>query len=92
MWEAVCLLEADSAKVLCITADGASPNRKFFKMHKTPELSVLYKTNNPYVKDGCSTYFVSDPPHLIKTVGPIQELLALDTCRYVYQVFVLRLY
>ena len=33
MWEAIWLLEAksDGVKVLCITADGASPNRKFFQ-------------------------------------------------------------
>ena len=52
MWEAVRLLEADGIKVLCITADGASPNRNFFNMHKTPDLSVPYKAKNPYAKDG----------------------------------------
>lgn len=33
VWEAVCLLEASGVKVICITADGASPNREFFRMH-----------------------------------------------------------
>lgn len=68
MWEAVRLLEADGIKVLCITAYGDSPNRKFFKMHKTPDLSVPYKAKNPYAKDKQRVYFISDPPHLIKTV------------------------
>ena len=44
LWEAIRLLEADSVKVLCITADGASPNRKFFRMHK--DLDVPHKTKN----------------------------------------------
>lgn len=30
IWEAIRHLEAWEFKVLCITADGASPNRKFF--------------------------------------------------------------
>ena len=29
VWEAIWLLEADGVKVLCITADGASPNKVF---------------------------------------------------------------
>ena len=66
LWEAIRLLEADSVKVLCITADGASPNRKFFRMHK--DLDVPHKTKNPYAKEDRCVYFISDPPHLIKTV------------------------
>ena len=68
VWEAVRLLEADDIKVLCITADGASRNRKFFRMHKIPELSHPYKAKNPYAKDDRWLYFIADPPHLIKTV------------------------
>ena len=33
-WRAVMLLEGMNLKVIAATADGASPNRKFFKMHK----------------------------------------------------------
>ena len=33
IWEAVSILEGSGLKVLCITADSASPNRKFFQMH-----------------------------------------------------------
>lgn len=58
---------ADGVKVLCVTADGASPNRKFFKMHQTPDLSVPHKAKNPYAKDERWVFFISDPPHLIKT-------------------------
>lgn len=66
MWEAIRVLEADSVNVLCITADGASPNRKFFRMHK--DLNVPHKTKNPYAKEDSCVYFISYPPHLIKTV------------------------
>ena len=39
MWECIKHLEACDFKVIALTFDGASPNRKFFKMHKssTPE-------------------------------------------------------
>lgn len=56
-------------KVLCITADGASSNRKFFRMHynkKDPQ--TFHKTRNIYSTDNRWLYFISDPPHLLKTV------------------------
>ena len=68
VWEAIRLLEIDGLKVICVTADGDSANRKFFRMHKTPDLLVPYKTKNPYATDGRWLYFIADPPHLIKTV------------------------
>ncbi len=68
VWEAIEILEASNVKVLCITADGASPNRKFFNMHKVSGAKLTYKTKNPYAKDDRSVFFLSDPPHLIKTV------------------------
>lgn len=68
IWEAIRLLEVDGVKVLCITADGASPNRKFFRMHKTPDFPFPHKAKNPYAKEERWVFFISDPPHLIKTV------------------------
>ena len=69
VWEGVRQLESIGLKVICITADGASPNRKFFRMHheRKDSTSPTYKTHNPYAKEERSVYFVSDPPHLIKT-------------------------
>lgn len=70
IWKAIRRLEAREFKVLCITADGASPNRKFFRMHyskKDPE-TFFYKSHNIYSLDNRWLYFASDPPHLIKTV------------------------
>ena len=33
VWEVIRCLEARDVKVLCVIADGASPNRRFFKMN-----------------------------------------------------------
>ena len=52
-----------------MTAEGASPNRKLFKMHQASKKpsEIVYKTPNPYSLDGQDIYFISDVPHLIKT-------------------------
>ena len=71
VWEAVRNIEESGLKVVLITADGAAPNRKFFHMHKTSSMTpeeVVYKTPNPYSNDNRDVYFMSDVPHLIKTV------------------------
>lgn len=70
IWEAIRRLEARELKVICITADGASPNRKLFRMHhnKGDSSSFFYKTRNVFSADQRWLYFISDPPHLIKTV------------------------
>lgn len=62
VWEAIERLEFLGFKVLVVTADGASPNRKFFSLH-----GKLNKTQNPYSLDDRYIYFVSDVPHLLKT-------------------------
>ena len=68
IWEAVRQVECVGLKVICITADEASPNRRFFRMHKSSGSSPTYKTKNPYADDEKRwIYFISDPPHLIKT-------------------------
>ena len=68
VWEGVRQVEGIGLKVIFITADGASPNRKFFKMHHTPGDNMpTYKTCNPYSQEERSIFFFSDPPHLIKT-------------------------
>lgn len=71
VWEAVRRLEASGLKVIFITADGGSPNRKFFRMHSTGKSSPTnptYKARNPYSADDRWLYFIADPLHLIKTV------------------------
>ena len=69
VWEAIRQLEAIGFKVISVTADGASPNRKFFRMNGSDESGLTYKTHNPYADpdENRSLYFISDVPHLIKT-------------------------
>ena len=66
VWEGIERLERTGFKVLAVTADGASPNRKFFRMHSSTE-PITHKTLNPYAKDKRMIYFFSDVPHLMKT-------------------------
>ena len=69
VWDGVRNMEESGLKVMVIACDGASSNRKFFKMHTTAKQkgTVTYKTRNPYCPDGRDVYFMSDVPHLIKT-------------------------
>ena len=68
VWEAIERLEKCGFKVIVVTADGASPNRKFFRMHQSDKDDGLcYKTKNPYASDERYVYFMSDVPHLLKT-------------------------
>lgn len=70
LWEAIARLERCGLKMLAVTADGGSSNRRLFKIHDqtSPDKQITYKTKNPYASDGRSVFFLSDPPHLIKTV------------------------
>ena len=70
-WEAVGICELQcNLKVLATTCDGASVNRMFFRIHSCisdcNDSDVTYKTKNLFNTDRY-IYFISDPPHLIKT-------------------------
>ena len=65
VWETVERLQACGLTVMALTSDGASPNRKFFKMHGDKK-NLVYKTSNPFEEDRY-IYFFSDVPHLLKT-------------------------
>ena len=70
-WEAVCLLELScNLWVIAATSDGASPNRRFYRMHKSLDNNadgdVCYRTINFYAPQRY-IYFFSDAPHLVKT-------------------------
>ena len=57
VWEAIERLERKGFKVIAITADGASPNRKFFRMHcSDATVDLCYKTPNPYASEDRSVY------------------------------------
>ena len=67
VWDTVQHLEALGLKVMSLTCDGVSSNRKFFKMHQSSK-SLVYGTENSYSDDWRYLYFMSDVPHLLKTV------------------------
>ena len=66
-WEAVGRLELMGFHVLGVTCDGLAANRKLIRLHSTAT-GVVYKTENPYAPDKRPLFFISDPPHLMKTV------------------------
>ena len=69
VWECIEMLEEREFKVLVLTCDGATPHRKFYKMHhppNTPPGTLIYKVRNPYAVDRF-VYFLCDPVHLLKT-------------------------
>lgn len=70
-WEAVAVLEIScNLWVIATTFDGASPNRRFYRMHKDLDdnsgKDVCYRTVNLYAPHRF-IYFFSDAPHLVKT-------------------------
>lgn len=75
-WKAVGILEDNvGMKVVGVTSDGASPNRTMYRMHQhmervedfNPDIDVTYRTLNIMAEEKRFIYFISDPPHLIKT-------------------------
>ena len=71
-WQAGKYLERKNLKVIAATADRASQNRKFFRMHKylcgDTDANVIYPTKNNHTKEMGFIYFVVDAPHLVRTV------------------------
>ena len=88
-WEAVCILETScNLWVICTTSDGASPNRRFYRLHKSMDgdvdTDVCYRTINLYAPHRF-IYFVSDAPHLIKTTRNCLYHSGSGTCtRYMW--------
>ena len=50
-----------------VTCDGNSANRHFYKLH-SKEKEEVYKVKNPFILENRPIFFLSDPPHLIKTM------------------------
>ena len=68
LWQVIELLEDRGLKVLFITCDGASQNRKFFEINRVEDNGEpVHSTPNPYADDERQLYFISDVPHLLKT-------------------------
>ena len=67
MWEAVSQLERLGFCVLGLCCDGASPNCRLWKLHNDQD-ELVYKVPNLFADDERDFYFISDPPHLLKTI------------------------
>ena len=70
-WKVVSTLELSLKLMVCAAVnDGASPNRKFFRLHAKlsveSKCDVVYKTPNLFATSRF-IYFFADSPHLIKT-------------------------
>ena len=70
-WQAVSVLELSLKLYVCAAVnDGASANRKFFRLHvnlaKDLKCDVVYKTPNVFAIPRF-IYFFADSPHLMKT-------------------------
>jgi len=61
-WECVSRPERYGLKVLGVTCDGASNNRRFFKLHQQPGNDRDYKIINPFAPEKRCLYFFPDPP------------------------------
>ena len=76
VWEAIHRLESSEIKVLCVTADGASANRKFFRMHHDPNDPRHYTKQKTTMlpMDDQSILWQTHPIllKLLGTVGPTQ--------------------
>ena len=69
-WKAVGRLERYGFRVLGLTCDGLAANRLLlFRLH-APKRSkeLVHKALNPYSKESPYVFFLSDPPHLLKTI------------------------
>ena len=68
VWEAIYHLERMQLKVLAITADGATTNHLFFKIHNPNAATddITHKVCNLHAPDGRNLYFFSDTPHSLK--------------------------
>ena len=88
-WRAVSILELTcNLWVISATADGASCNRKFFKLHEdlqkdSADKSVVYKTINIF-KPHRNIYFFSDAPHLMKTCRNCLYHSGIGRTRYLW--------
>ena len=91
VWEAVERLERKKFKVIAITADGASPNHKFFHMHSSGE-DLCYKTKNPYTSEDRSIYFFSDVPHLMKTTRNCWSHSSKNGTRHLWVIIIMSTY
>lgn len=68
-WDTVSEAELAGFRVRSCVSDGASINRKFYKLHALdfPDDPVTHRAINSYAKEPRFIYFISDTCHLMKT-------------------------
>ena len=70
MWEAIRQIEGLGLKVISIVGDGASPNRKFFRMHSSSQSTELvYKTLNVYAPEKRWIYLMKTTRNCLANSG-----------------------
>ena len=67
LWKAIACIKRCGLKVLAMTADGASASHCLFKIHNPSSSDTSHNIKNPYSTNGRDLFFLSDPPHLLKT-------------------------
>ena len=66
--QAISRLERLGFRVLALMCDGALPNRRLWKLHSDKD-EAIYRVPNVFATKGTRyLYFLSDPPHLLKTI------------------------
>ena len=73
MWQGIEHLEFLGFEILAVTGDGASTNRKFFRMNFSPD-GLSHKTLNPYSSSGRFLYYISTSPKLAEAVLALYRL------------------
>ena len=69
VWEAISRLERQGSRAMALICDGASTNRRLWKLHNEGKSDIVYKVDNVFASDAPrSLYFIADPPHLIKMI------------------------
>ena len=66
LWKAIGHLEICGLKVIASVSDKATPNQRLYRLHRQDD-QVCYKAVNMFCPIRF-VYFISDAPHLIKTV------------------------
>ena len=66
-YEGIMRIERCGFKVLTVTLDGNSVNRKFMQIISTPDTTLPHKFKNPLSNNSREIFLFSDPSHLIKT-------------------------
>ena len=68
-WKTVGRLERYRFKVMGLTCDGLAANRMLFHLHAPRgNTEIVHKVKSPHSTNNCDLFFISDPPHLIKTI------------------------